>query len=248
MRSAVLVIAALLVCAPISANAQLFGRKKSTTTKGEYIIVSGGPALRQWENLMERPHDFWWGNFIRAARFRMTALIRKNPDINLTWFVYRPAYVSRGKEDGRSRIADIESVPAMFARDYKHPIRLSWFDETEELIAHVNNRDGTKVIGFEYFGHSNRHAFMFDYSNHVSGASRAWLHESELRRFRRRAFDRNGFFKSWGCHSGQKNSFCKAFRKATGVGMWGATDKTDYSVLKDDRMPVVLGGGKWVRP
>ena len=39
----------------------------------EYIVVSGGPAVRKFEDL-RRPgeqHDRWWGNFIRPARMRI---------------------------------------------------------------------------------------------------------------------------------------------------------------------------------
>jgi hypothetical protein len=236
----------LLFGAPLT-DAALLGRGGAADPRGEYLIVSGGSSLREWELLRAEPHDFWWGNYIRAARIRMTQLIKQNPDVNLTWLVYRPAYVSRGAAEGESRIDNILSVPEMFAHDYDHPIRLIWFDRSEQLIDHVNTRGRrNKIIGFEFFGHSNAPDFMFDYSNHISGASRAWLHASELDRLRRRAFDRNAYCKSWGCYSGQ--DFCRAFRRATGVAMWGATGKTDYAVLKDGRLPVVSYPDEWVRP
>ena len=39
----------------------------------EYIIVSGGPALKKWEvfRRTNHRHDKWWGNFIRSARIRI---------------------------------------------------------------------------------------------------------------------------------------------------------------------------------
>jgi len=236
------------VLASVSSEASLFGRKKTGgASRGEYLIVSGGPALQEWEVLRADRHDLWWGNFVRSARFRMHQLFEGDPRRQITWLVYRPAYVSRGAEDGQPRIDHVKSVRTMFARDYQRTIKLVWFDTTAQLIDYVNNRDrSNKVVGFEFFGHSNAPAWMFDYSNHISGVSRAWLHEDELGKFRRRAFDRNAFCKSWGCYSGQ--SFCRAFRKATGVAMWGATDKTDYAVLKDGRLPVISNRGVWVQP
>lgn len=257
-RLVIILVFAVAFSGLVPADGALFGRRSEAKSEGEYLIVSGGPALREWEKLRkEDPHDVWWGNFVRAARFRMTQLIRDDPNVQITWLVYMPAYQTRQHEDaqhggnpGLSRIENIRSVPQMFARDYKRPIRLIWFDETQQLVDYINDRGrGNKIIGFEYFGHSNAPAFMFDYSNAVSGASRAWLHESDLGRLRRRAFDRDAYCKSWGCYSAkeQEKNFCRAFRKATGVGMWGATGKTDYSVLKDDKLPVVVNG-RWLKP
>ncbi|MFZ4589298.1 MAG: hypothetical protein ACOYNG_09950, partial [Terrimicrobiaceae bacterium] len=40
----------------------------------EYILVSGGPALEEWEKFKDEPHDRWWGNFIRSARVRIQEL------------------------------------------------------------------------------------------------------------------------------------------------------------------------------
>ena len=246
LRAPSLWVATLFLIALAPAHGALFGRGDSGA-KGEYLIVSGGPSLSKWEDLREDPHDRWWGNFVRAARFRMTQLIRENTEVGITWLVYRPAYVSRGSEDGVSRIDNIRSVPEMFARDFKHPIRLIWFDRSEELISYINQRrGGKKIIGFEYFGHSNRHAFMFDYSNQISGVSCSWLHERDLRKIRRRVFGRRAYCKSWGCYSGL--SFCPVFRKSTGISMWGATHKTDFSELKYDRLPKVDEKGKWVYP
>ena len=39
----------------------------------EYIVVSGGPALRKWEDyrVPEEQHDRYAGNFIKAAHIRL---------------------------------------------------------------------------------------------------------------------------------------------------------------------------------
>lgn len=239
---------ALLAFSMLPADAFLFGGSSGGKAEGEYLIISGGPALQKWETLRRRPdqHDKWWGNFIRAARLRMVEIIKADPSARITWLVYRPGYKTRGTEEGESRISDIESVPEMFARDYKHPIRLVWFDEGQDVVNYINKHGGSnKIAGFEYFGHSNRCAMMFDYSNHISGACRAWLHEDELKKLSRRAFAKNAFCKSWGCHTGE--SFSKKFKAATGVRMWGALGKTDYSVLQYGKLPIISDNGRWTQ-
>lgn len=209
----------------------------------EYIIVSGGPALRYWENYRREAHrhDQWWGNFVRTARIRIQQLNKKtNDQINITWFVYRPGYETRAKEDGDPLIEWIESV-----RD-KYQVRLVWFDQTDQLINYINsgqNRSSIKVSGFEYFGHSNKYCFVFDYSNHILGASKCFLHQADLKRLNRKAFARGAYCKSWGCHSGE--AFCQEWRRVTGVKMIGAIGKTDYSETGRMILPFVSPGGRW---
>jgi len=211
--------------------------------KDEYIIVSGGPALRYWENYRREKHrhDRYWGNFIRTARIRVQQLQKATDNkINLTWLVYRPGYVTRATEDGEPLITWIESV-----RD-KYKIRLVWFNTTPELINYVNsgqNRRQTKVSGFEYFGHSNKYCFVFDYSNHVLGASKVFLHQADLTKISRKVFARGAYCKSWGCHTGE--SFSGAWKRTTGVKMIGAIGKTDYSRTGQLVLPFVSPGGRW---
>lgn len=208
---------------------------------GEYIIVSGGPALRKFEDLRApgTQHDRWWGNFIRPARMRIQEIQAKDPGAMITWLVYRDAFVRRGLEDKRSLTALVESV-----RDKFH-VRLLWFDTGNQLINYLNhgqNRSRLPICNFEYFGHSNKYCFMFDYSGVVYGASVSWLHEKDLPRINRGIFTRDAFCKSWGCHTGE--SMSRAWKRATGVPMWGAYGKTDYS----DPLAVRLSwGGRWTK-
>ena len=37
---------------------------------------------------------------------------KKNPSANIVWIVYRPAYISRGREDGQNYIANIREQAA----------------------------------------------------------------------------------------------------------------------------------------
>lgn len=210
----------------------------------EYIIISGGPALVHWEKYRrkEHRHDRWWGNFIRTARIRIQQLQKaSNNTVQITWFVYKRGYVSRADEDGKPLVDNIVSV-----RD-KYKVNLIWFDNTQQIINYVNsgkNRNVTKVSGFEFFGHSNKYCFLFDYSNTNLGASRCYLHQRDLYKFNRSAFARKAYCKSWGCHSGE--SFCREFKRATGQKMIGAVGKTDYADTWKLILPTVSPGGRWV--
>lgn len=221
-------------------------KDKLPDPRDEYIIVTGGPALLRWEQyrIKNQRHDQWWGNFVRASRIRIDQLQRyyKSP-VNITWMVYRPAYVSRASEDGQPLLSYIESV-----RD-KYKIRLVWFNSGDDVIRYINsgrNRSQLKVGGFEYFGHSNKYCFVFDYSNQVLGASKSFLHQDMLSGVHRNAFAKRSFAKSWGCHTGE--SFSASFKKATGVKMVGAVGKTDYSEVYKQVLPFLSSSyGKWTR-
>jgi hypothetical protein len=206
----------------------------------EYIILVGGPSLHRWEQYKSQPHDHWWANFVHAARVR-TEELRANlgPDAMITWLVYKPGYIDRGVQEKQDLVANIESV-----RDKFH-LHLVFFTRGGEVINYLNNgqpRDRVKVSGFEYFGHSNKACFLFDYSNIVDSASKSWLHETELKNISPRDFARGAYVKSWGCHTGE--SMSKLWRDATGTSMWGAVGKTDYST---GELPALSSaGGKWV--
>lgn len=209
----------------------------------EYILVSGGPSLIEWEKFKAEPHDRWWGNFIRAARVRIEELRRKHgPDALITWLVYRPGYERRaGRQDKANLIGNIESV-----RD-KYNVKLVWFNRTDQLINYLNSgrdRGNVKIANFEFYGHSNRACFMFDYSNEIDSASKVWLHEDELGRIRRGLFTRDALVKSWGCHTGE--SMSKKWRSATGRRMVGAIGKTDYAYghLRG-WVPALSKGARW---
>ena len=206
----------------------------------EYILISGGVSLYAWEKFKSQPHDSWWMNFIRAARLRIQEIQAREPDAQITWFVYKPSYIARGRQDKRDYISDINSV-----RDV-YKVKLIYFDRTPELIQYLNAgqpRDRVKICNFEFFGHSNKACWMFDYSSNLDSASKAWLHEKELAQIHRNIFTRDAFVKSWGCHTGE--SMSKRWRAAVGVPMWGAIGKTQYMT---EQMPVLSSdNGRWVR-
>ena len=214
--------------------------------QSEYIIVSGGPAMRQWENLRKpgEQHDRWWGNFARTARVRIEEIQKQQPPGTIiTWLVYRDSYLRRSAEDKQPLTSNVESV-----RD-KYHIRLVWFRTGDDVINYINsglNRSHNKISGFEYFGHSNKFCFMFDYSSDIYGASSSWLHEADLKRIHRGAFAKNAYCQSWGCHTGE--SMSALWKKATGVPMVGAFGKTDYSDMHLRGWHVGLSAGShWRR-
>jgi len=204
----------------------------------EYIIISGGVSLHKWEKFKAQPHDLWWLNFIRAARIRMQELrALHGPDAKITWFVFEHSYRTRSAQEGKNLISDISSV-----RD-AYGCKLVFFNQTSELINYINNRGGVQIANLEYFGHSNKACFLFDYSNKIDSASKVWLHEKELGRIRRGLFTPDAFVKSWGCHTGE--SMSQKWAAATGVKMWGAAGKTQY--LTEELPKISTPGGRWLR-
>jgi hypothetical protein len=213
-------------------------------TGREYILVSGGPSLMEWEKYKASPHDRWWGNFIRAARVRIQELQKEHgPNVPITWLVYRPGYIRRSQ---RQDLSDDLMANILSVRD-KYKINLVWFDTTDQLLSYINYgrpRDRVKIANFEFYGHSNRACFMFDYSNEIDSASKVWLHEDDLRKIKRGIFTKDAFIKSWGCHTGE--SMSKAWRAATGKRMIGAIGKTDYAYghLRG-WVPALSRGSRW---
>lgn len=208
--------------------------------QSEYIVLAGGVSLHQWEKYKAAPHDNWWLNFIRASRIKIEEVRKSDPNALITWLVYRPAYVRRASQEGQDLLGTIRSVQQAYN------VNLIFFDRTKTVIDYLNSgrdRNQTKIAMFEYFGHSNRACFLFDYSNEIDSASKVWLHEDDLKQINRGIFARNAYVKSWGCHTGE--SFSRKWRQATGVPMWGAVGKTQYLT---EALPIIsTPGGNWTR-
>jgi len=218
----------------------LAGIAPASAQQREHVIVSGGVSLFQWEKFKAEPHDRWWLNFIRAARIRIQQLRESDPNTRITWMVYAPAYRRRMVEEPVDAFGIIGSV-----RD-AYGVRLIYFDKGTDVVDYLNQgqpRNRVKVASFEYFGHSNKACFMFDYSNEIDSGSKAWLHENELSRIRRGVFAPGATAKSWGCHTGE--SMSKKWRQATGIRMEGAIGKTQY--LTHELPALSSVGGRWAR-
>lgn len=206
----------------------------------DHLIVSGGPALRRWEDyrVKREQHDRFWGNFIRAATLRMDEIrTAYGPGAPIVWMVFRPGYETRGREDRKPYTKWITEVAA------KRRVKLIWFSSSGEFIRTMNSRPSHSVQTFDFFGHSNRFCFMFDYGNEIMAASMEWLHENDLRRLKSGVFARNAYCKSWGCHTGE--SMSAVWKRTLGIPLEGAKGFTDYRAISFGRLPEV--SGSWTR-
>ncbi len=205
--------------------------------EGEYVVITGGVSLMMWEKYKREPHDNWWLNFIRASRIRIEELRTQHPNMPITWMVYSPAYKRREASMHEGDLFGIiRSIPEAFH------VKLVLFDRQSDVISYLNNRSSQKLAGLEYFGHSNKACFLFDYSNEIDSASKVWLHESDFSKLRRGIFANGAYVRSWGCHTGE--SMSQKFKAATGVKMIGANGKTQYMT---ETLPIIsTPGGNWV--
>ncbi len=215
----------------------------------EYVILTGGPSLTVWEKYKAAPHDQFWGSFVRASRTRFQQLqkeIGNDPNALYTWLVFEDGYKSRGAQDHQDYVSDLNSVRDKY---HLHMVPVENGVQVMDYLNHGQDRNRIKVVDFEYFGHSNRCCFMFDYSSNIDSASKYYLHEDQLTALSRGAFARRAFVKSWGCHTGE--SMSAKFYSATGTRMIGAIGRTDFS-NRDEALngviPVLSSpDGKWVQ-
>lgn len=208
--------------------------------QAEHVIVCGGPALRKWEDyrVKDDQHDRWWANFVRASTLRMAEIrLAYGKDAALVWLVYKPGYETRGREDGKPYTSWIAEQAA------KRNATLIWFNSTSEYISQINSRPSRSVETYDYFGHSNKYSFMFDYSNEIMGACVSVLHERDIPRLRSNIFKRDAYCKSWGCHTG--SSMSSVWKKSLGLPLEGARGKTVYTEVGRGKMPIGYGG--WIR-
>ncbi len=206
------------------------------------VVLCGGVALRSWENFRgPAAHDNWWANFVRASTVYIDGALARNPGKDILWIVYRPSYITRGKENQIDYISRIRETAS------KRNIRFKFVDSADEAYAAINRAPRNKkdrITAFFYFGHSNPHAFMLDYSNDIMAASTAWMHEKDLAtKINPAVFDPNAECWSYGCYTGR--SMSRFWRKAFNVGLWGNLESTRYQPVGEGKLPA--GAGKWVR-
>jgi len=208
---------------PVTLALLLLGSLAASADPREDIVLTGGPALRFMEHGKDASHDFYWFNFIDASTIWLKQVKEQaKPGDLVTWLVYRPAYESRSKELGLDLVAQIADKATQLG------VNLLWFETKEQLINYLNKgRDKVKIGSFDYFGHSNKACFLFDYSNTIDTMSIEYLHVDDLRRIHGDDFARDAVCKSWGCHSGEMYS--KWWKSEFDVAMIGAIGKTDFS-------------------
>jgi len=206
----------------------------------EKIVLTGGPALRFMEHGKgEVSHDVYWFNFVDASVVWLKKIKSESkPDELVTWLIYRPAYQSRSNEMGLNLIAQLQDKAKQLG------VNLLFFDNTDQLINYFNrglDRSKVKIASFDYFGHSNKACFLFDYSNTIDTMSIAFLHVNDLKRIHSNIFASDAVCKSWGCHSGELYS--KQWKDHFDIAMIGAIGKTDFS---HGALPVLSNSdGKW---
>lgn len=203
------------------------------------VILTGGVALKSWEYLRgPARHDNWWANFVRASTVRMELARLANPKQEFVWIVFRPAYISRSREEGVDYISRIRET----ARKYR--VQLVCVDTAAQACQAINRAGQGKrrITSFVYFGHSNAHAFMLDYSNTIIGSSKQWIHERDLATLiSPLAFAPNAECISYGCYTGL--SMSAYWKRAFGVPLIGNTNSTRYQPVGDGKLPV--GAGAW---
>jgi hypothetical protein len=203
----------------------LLGSLALSAQTREHIVLTGGPALRFMEHGKDASHDFYWFNFVDASTIWLKQIKSTAPAGDLvTWLVYKPSYVSRSREMGMDLTTQIEQKARALG------VNLLWFQDKDQLINYLNrglDRDQVKIVSFDYFGHSNKACFLFDYSNTIDTMSIAFLHVVDLKRIHAHDFAKDAVCKSWGCHSGELYS--KWWKDEFDVPMTGAIGKTDFS-------------------
>jgi hypothetical protein len=202
------------------------GMLNATAQNREDIVLTGGPALRFMEHGKgDVSHDVYWFNFVDASVIRLKELKdQAKPGELVTWLIYRPAYAARSQEMGLDLTAQLQDKAKVLG------VNLHWFNSKEDLVAYLNkglDRNKTKIADFDYFGHSNKACFLFDYSNVIDTMSIAWLHVKDLRLIDSDIFAHDATCKSWGCHSGEMYS--KWWKSRFDVRMTGAIGKTDFA-------------------
>jgi len=205
-----------------------------------HVVLCGGPALRAWEDLRVPPdrHDGYWANFVHASNLRMDEIRKAYGDSDpIVWMVYKPGYITRGSEDSKPYVTWITEHAV------KRKARLIWIDSGDDFFREMNRLPRGSVVNFDFFGHSNKHCFLLDYSNKIMALSKAWIHENDLSRLKSSVFNKSAICQSYGCHTGE--SMSAFWKRSTGVTLIGAKGKTDYVTLNDNKLPRV--NGSWIR-
>lgn len=204
--------------------------------QARHIILCGGPALREWEDLRieSQQHDRWWANFIRASTIRIDELREiYGENTQVVWIVHKKGYEMRGKEDGKPYTEWIEGQAS------KRGVTLKWVSTGSQAISIINSQPARSIKTFDFFGHSNKNCFMLDYGSEVMAASKSYIHEKDLRKLRSSVWAKNAKCQSWGCFTGE--SMSGYWKKATGIPLIGAIGKTDYVPVGQGKLPSING-------
>lgn len=208
----------------------------STALAGESLITIGGPSLINSEKYRYKKdrHDYYWGNFVDAAKLQTKVLRSKKASQNVTWLVYKPSYEMRGKEAG----IDFVSKIASSARSLK--VTLIWFDNKYQFSSAFNAFPSRGIDTFDYFGHSDQHAFLFDYSTTVMMGSSCWFHTSDFKLLSSNRIKPDTKSTSWGCYTAKKMSY--SWNTHFNNKLIGAYGKTNYVKISQGKLPFCNDG------
>ena len=101
----------------------------SMALAADSLITIGGPSLLNSEKYRYKKdrHDYYWANFIDAAKLKTQLLRKQQPQTTITWAVYRPSYILRSKEENANLINKIEKLSQSLK------VKLLWFDNTYQF-------------------------------------------------------------------------------------------------------------------
>jgi hypothetical protein len=147
----------------------LFAVAQAQAQQREYIIPRRGPAPSM--GAIQAPTARSLVGKFRPFRAGRTEQLRAQlgPNALITWLVYKPGYIDRGRQEKtgsdrehQQRARQIWSQAGLLrSRRRRHQL-------PEQRDAARPGEDS----GFEFFGHSNKACFLFDYSNIVTAPRR----------------------------------------------------------------------------
>lgn len=203
----------------------------SMALAGESLIVIGGPSLVNSEKYRYKKdrHDYYWANFVDAAKLQTKVIRKKNNQQKITWLAYHPAYELRSKEEGFNLVDKVEQI----AKSLK--VDLVWFKNKYQFSYAFNAFPKHGIDTFDYFGHSDQHAFLFDYSTTVMMGSACWLHPSDFKLLLSNRIRRDTKSTSWGCYTAKNMS--STWEKYFNNKLIGAYGKTNYVKISQGKLP-----------
>lgn len=156
-----------------------------------FILLSGGPGLY---DPRDREHDVGWANYVTPALWQtQTAQQQRRfraPDEELWWFVFRPAYEQRWRDDLQSGHAERRAEAARIARldcggrrcgSYTELLewrarqrgwRLRWIDSAADLWSRLGTFQDP-IARLYYWGHANVDLWLRIRRRHTDGAALA---------------------------------------------------------------------------
>jgi len=211
-----------------------------------FVIISGGPGI--YEPCDKEAHDTGWSNYVdNILLLAAKGNFPKQKDEEVWWFVYKPAYEARWKDDkkkGRSSTSAIEKkgsksyVHHLERRAKKYGWNLRWITTGSEFWSKMKTF-GDKISRVWYFGHAKNDLWLsLEHSGCVasSPASSAKITVASISSHQKvlkpkmqpggSSYDAVRSSRFYGCNTAK---FAKKFSETFGVYSEGSVGKTDFS-------------------